>query len=118
MDENKLRGLMGLCVRAGQAVFGEDGCMKAIRQGQCAVLLMDGRASPATRDKYRWACFHAQTPLGELPEGLLHAATGKPGVAMAVQPGGLADQIQGILPVRVPDQPMTSANKCGGASVE
>ena len=39
-QENKLRGLMGLCVRARQAVFGEDGCMKTIRAGNCGVLLL------------------------------------------------------------------------------
>ena len=26
MDERRMKGLMGLCVRAGQAVFGEDAC--------------------------------------------------------------------------------------------
>ena len=45
MDEKRLRGLMGLCVRAGQAVFGEDGCRKAISTGECGILLTDsGRA--------------------------------------------------------------------------
>lgn len=109
---------MGLCVRARQAVFGEDGCLKAIRQGSCGVLLLDGGASRATRDKYHSACMHAGVPLGVLPEGLLFEATGRPGVAMAVSPGGLAEQIRRILPATSPDQPMKSANKCGGASVE
>ena len=118
MDEARLRGLMGLCVRARQAVFGEDGCLKAIRQGQCGVLLLDGGASRATRDKYHSACMHAGVPLGVLPEGLLFEATGRPGVAMAVSPGGLAEQIRRILPATSPDQPMKSANNCGGASVE
>ena len=43
--ETKLRGLMGLCVRARQATFGEDGCLKSIRGGGCAVLLLDSGAS-------------------------------------------------------------------------
>ena len=51
--ETKLRGLMGLCVRARQATFGEDGCLKSIRGGGCAVLLLDSGASKATQDKYR-----------------------------------------------------------------
>ncbi|MGN0778590.1 MAG: L7Ae/L30e/S12e/Gadd45 family ribosomal protein [Aristaeellaceae bacterium] len=118
MDENRLRGLMGLCVRARQAVFGEDGCLKAVRQGSCGVLLLDSGASRATRDKYHSACAHAGVALGELPEGLLWEATGRPGVAMAVSPGGLAEQIKRILPANEPGQPMKSANKCGGASVE
>ncbi len=107
--ENKLRGLMGLCVRARQAVFGEDGCMKTIRSGQCGVLLLDSGASKATQDKYKGVCDNAKTPLELLPEGLLHFATGKPGVAMAVLKGGLANQIQ---------QQLKTANHSGGASVE
>ena len=69
-QENKLRGLMGLCVRARQAVFGEDGCMKTIRAGNCGALLLDSGASKATRDKYRGVCDNANTLLVELPEDL------------------------------------------------
>ena len=39
MDNARLRGLIGLTVRARQAVFGEDGCLKTIRAGNCGVLL-------------------------------------------------------------------------------
>ncbi len=121
--ENKLRGLMGLCVRARQAVFGEDGCMKTIRGGNCGVLLLDSGASKATQEKYRGVCQNANAPLELLPEGLLHDATGKPGVAMAVLKGGLANQIRQQLsgaPAngRPEMKPMKSANNGGGASVE
>ena len=118
MDENKMRGLMGLCVRARQAVFGEDGCLKTIRAGNCGVLLLDSGASAATKQKYRGACTNARVTLVELPEGLLHEATGRPGVAMAVSKGGLAEQIKRVLPAATSDQPMKSENQCGGASVE
>ena len=97
MDEKKLQGLMGLCVRARQAVFGEDACLKAIRSGECAVLLLDGGASQATRDKYTGSCEHAGVPLVILPEDLLEIATGRPGRAMAVKPGGLASQIKQLI---------------------
>ena len=93
--ETKLRGLMGLCVRARQATFGEDGCLKSIRGGGCAVAL--------------------------LPRGLLQDATGRSGVAMAVAPGGLAEQIRQNLPVEGKEehgQQMKSENHGGGASVE
>ena len=119
VDQNKLRGLMGLCVRARQATFGEDGCLKAVRGGTCAVLLLDSGASKATRDKYSGACANANVPLRMLPEGLLEEATGRPGMAMAVKPGGLADQLLKNCPDESPAfQPMKSANNCGGASVE
>ena len=110
--ENKLRGLMGLCVRARQAVFGEDGCMKTIRGGNCGVLLLDSGASQATRDKYRGVCANANTPMVKLPEGLLHEATGKPGVAMAILKGGFANQVQQMM------KPTNTVNHSGGASVE
>ena len=111
-QENKLRGLMGLCVRARQAVFGEDGCMKTIRGGNCGVLLLDSGASQATRDKYRGVCANANTPMAELPAGLLHEATGKPGVAMAILKGGFANQVQQTM------KPTNTVNHSGGASVE
>ena len=119
MDEARLRGLMGLCVRARQAVFGEDGCMKAIRTGSCHLLLLDGGASDATKKKYRSACENAGVLMGEIPENLMLEATSRPGVAMAVTQEGLARQMIRLLWPEGPEaQPMKSANNCGGASVE
>ena len=117
MDEAKrkrVQGLMGLCVRARQAVFGEDGCLKSIRSGQCGALLMDAGASAATKEKYRGACERAAVALIVLPEGLLLEATGRPGVAMAVQKGGLSEQLVGLTQVETNEY----ANHGGGASVE
>ena len=110
----RLQGLMGLCVRAGQAVFGEDGCLKSIRAGQCGALLLDEGASAATAEKYRGACERAEVPMIRLPEGLLFEATGRPGVAMAVVSGGLAQQLIGLNDIITNE----SANHGGGASVE
>ena len=67
--ETKLRGLMGLCVRARQATFGEDGCLKSIRGGGCAVLLLDSGASKATQDKYRGVCDNAGVQMALQPDG-------------------------------------------------
>ena len=119
--ETKLRGLMGLCVRARQATFGEDGCLKSSRCGVCAVLLLDSGASKATQDKYRGVCDNAGVQMALLPRGLLQDATGRSGVAMAVAPGGLAEQIRQNLPVEGKEehgQQMKSENHGGGASVE
>lgn len=119
MDENKLRGLMGLCVRARQAVFGEDGCMKAIRAGHCCVVLVDNGASDATKSKYRGVCSAAGVRMEIIPENLLAEATGRPGVAMAVTAGGLGEQLSRIFSADSRTvEPMKSGNKCGGASVE
>ena len=120
----RLRGLMGLCVRSRQAVFGEDGCLKTIRAGNCGVLLLDEGASAATQDKYHGACEHAGVALVRLPSGMLHEATGKPGVAMAVLKGGLANSMKQQLSVPaqttgMPKMKHTNSPKhSGGASVE
>jgi len=106
---------MGLCVRARQAVFGEDGCLKTIRAGSCGVLLVDEGASQATKEKYRGACLNAGVSVEWLPEGLLYDATGRSGVAMAVQKGGLAEQLKGLLSENTASE---EANHSGGASVE
>ena len=97
MDEKRLRGLMGLCVRAGQAVFGEDGCRKVIANGECGILLADADMSGNTRKRYEAVCQREEVPMKELPAGLLEEATGKPGVAMAVKRGSFAEQIAALL---------------------
>ncbi len=92
-----------------------------IRGGGCAVLLLDSGASKATQDKYRGVCDNAGVQMALLPRGLLQDATGRSGVAMAVAPGGLAEQIRQNLPVEGKEehgQQMKSENHGGGASVE
>lgn len=119
MEETKLRGLLGLCVRAGQATFGMDGCLQAIRTGKAGLLLVDGEASAATAQKYDAACIHHGVPMVRMRPGLLEEATGRPGVAMAVAPGGLAEQIRSLPGVSaLGEQQIKSENHCGGASVE
>ena len=93
MDERRLKGLMGLCVRAGQAVFGEDGCRRSIANGQCGVLLLDGDISANSRKRYEELCGRTETRMELLPPGLLAEATGKPGTAMAVKEGSFSEQM-------------------------
>ncbi len=93
MDEKRLRGLMGLCVRAGQAVFGEDGCRKTITAGQCGILLADGGISENSRKRYEDICRRTGTRMELLPSGMLEEATGRPGAAMAVKTGSFSEQM-------------------------
>ena len=119
MDENKLRGLMGLCVRARQATFGMDGCLKAVRTSQAGVALLDAGASAATKDKFLSACEHHGIPVHVVPQGLLQEATGRPGVTMTVAQGGLANELRSLLEHQsLREQQIKPENHCGGASVE
>ena len=97
MDERRIKGLMGLCVRAGQAVFGEDGCRRAIALGQCGILLADGGISGNSRKRYEELCGRTGTRMELLPPGLLEEATGKAGAAMAVKQGSFSEQIRACL---------------------
>ena len=97
MDEKRLSGLLGLCVRAGQASFGETGCRKAIENGTARLLLLDGEAAENTKKKYESLCRREEIPMRILPSGLLEAATGREAIAMTIRGGSLADQVIGCL---------------------
>ena len=92
MDHGRLKGLLGLSVRAGQAVFGEDGCLKALRNGQGGLLVLDESLSERVKEKYLTLCGRVEVPVVRLPEGLLFEATGKPGKAAVLIKGTLAEQ--------------------------
>jgi len=93
MDEKRLRGLMGLSTRAGQGLFGADKIEKAIRAGNCGVLILDGGISAASRERYEGLCAREGIPAAVSRPGLIAEATGKPGAAMGVRPGALAEQM-------------------------
>ena len=93
----KLEGLLGICVRAGQAVFGEDNCMKTLRAGQCVALLMDEGISENVRKKYEGICERSDTVCRTVPEGLIEQATGKTGMAVGIRKGSLGTQILDLL---------------------
>ena len=77
MNEEKIRGLLGLSVRARQAVFGADGCLKTLQKGEGGLLLMDESLSFRMKEKYQAACRRANVPAAMLPEGLLEEAAGR-----------------------------------------
>lgn len=87
----KLKGYMGLATRARQCVFGMDGCLSAMRSGEAALLLVEETISPGSLEKYRAAQAVHAAAWAMLPPSAIHAATGKPGVAMVLKHGGLAD---------------------------
>ena len=103
MNEQRLRGLMGLCVRAGQGVFGEDSCLKTLRSGQAGILLLDSGISENADAKYSQICRREGIPFCRIPEGMILDAAGKPGMAMAVRKGGFAEQIASCIDGESPE---------------
>ena len=43
MIENRVTGFLGLCMRAGRIISGQEACVDLIRSGECALALMDAR---------------------------------------------------------------------------
>lgn len=93
----KLKGYMGLAVRARQGIFGMDACINAIRNGEAALLLLDEAISPGSMEKYEAAMHQQLVDYAFLPAGCLGDATGKPGVAMVLRSGGFADAMSALL---------------------
>lgn len=69
--------LLGLCMRAGRIVTGEDACIKAIRAGTAALAILDGSASDNARKALSDACNFRSVPLLETEADRLGAAIGK-----------------------------------------
>ena len=93
MNEQKIAGLIGLALRARQAVSGADACRLLIRSGECGVLLVDGDAGPNTRKKAEEQCRSTETPMRILPAGTIERATGRSNRLLAVRKGGFAIQL-------------------------
>ena len=93
MNEQKLKGMIGLAVRARQASAGADACRMLIRSGECGVLLIDGGTADNTREKAEEICERTGTWKRILPEGLIEAATGKNNRILGIRKGSFAEQI-------------------------
>ena len=102
--EERALSFLGLCMRAGQVVSGQEACVAAIRGGECALALLDAGASAGTRKKISDACAYRNVPLHILPEGEIDRACGREGrMVAAVKPGALCAQMMRMLPNRETD---------------
>ena len=94
----KAFGTIGLLVKSGQAVFGEDGCVALIRSGQAGLILVDEEASENAKKRYQDSCRFYHTPLAMAPAGMIARASGRSGrMAMGIKPGGLANKLMELL---------------------
>ena len=93
-NEDRLRGLLGLCQRAGKMQSGADQVLNAIRSGSCRLALIDQAAAQNTVKKVTDACIYYHVPHAFVPEGLLGEATGLDGrMTAAVTDAGFAGRI-------------------------
>ena len=97
MDENQLRGILGLSMVSKNAVCGEGPCLKCLRSGQCELLLVDADASTNTKAMYKNACDYRSVPLAFLPGGFLRQALGRDCMAMAMKKSGLTVKVRSLL---------------------
>ena len=93
-NEDRALLFLGLCMRAGQPLTGQEACVTAIRGGQAALALMDEGASENTVKRITDACDSHGTPLYRISEGKLGHAIGKIGrMVVAVPPGNMAEKL-------------------------
>ena len=97
MNEQRVKGMLGLAVRARQACFGEDTCRRLAESGRCGMILLDGEASENSRRKYEALCGRNGIPLVILPVGMIAEATGRTNMAAALMKGAFTEQMKACL---------------------
>lgn len=96
--ENQVMSFLGLCMRAGRIISGQEACVDLIRQEEAALVLMDGGASENTRKRLTDACHSHSIALYELSQGSLGHAIGKKGrMVIALRADGMANKLLSLL---------------------
>ncbi len=96
--ESRVKGFLGLCMRAGQIVSGQEACVDAVRRETAGIVLMDEGASDNTRKRVKDACGTHGVPLYGLDADALGRCIGKAGRMVAALPrGGMADKLLSLL---------------------
>ena len=96
--ENRVIGFLGLCMRAGRSVSGQEACVDLIRRGEAALVLLDGGASENTKKRIIDACHSHDVPGWSLSENALGQAIGKRGrMVIALRDDGMARNLLSLL---------------------
>ena len=77
-------GLVGLAMRAGWLMLGQDACIDAIRAGKARLILIDEGVSPGTLKRFRDASAHHRVNMIALKAGQLARSVGRPNRMTAV----------------------------------
>jgi ribosomal protein L7Ae-like RNA K-turn-binding protein len=96
---DKLKGMLGLAVKAGKAVSGSYAVEGVVRRGKARLVLLDGRASENRVREVEAMCANFGVKCLRLRDvGLLEELLGRENrTVLAVTDGGFAEAIQGIL---------------------
>ncbi|MCM3745967.1 ribosomal L7Ae/L30e/S12e/Gadd45 family protein [Paenibacillus pasadenensis] len=96
---NKALSSLGMAMRAGKVVTGDDTVLKTVRQGKAALVLVAADASDNTKKKYRDKCATYGVFLAEAfsRDALGHALGKEERVVIAVTDAGFANMIRGRL---------------------
>jgi ribosomal protein L7Ae-like RNA K-turn-binding protein len=96
---DKAKSYLGLAMRAGKLVTGDEGVLAAIRSGQAVMVWIAEDASANAKKKYQDKCHSYHVPLMErLNRQELGACIGKPErVVVAVTDKGFAEMINKVL---------------------
>lgn len=93
MRERQLSNAIGLCMKAGRCRSGDFVAERLVRAGEARLVLLDERASAATRDRYVRLCGPDSVPVLTVRE--LGDAIGKPErIVAVVTDRGFANMIQ------------------------
>lgn len=95
MKNNPWLSTLGLAMRAGKVITGDDTVMKAVRSGDAKLVLLAADAAANAQKKYRDKCSFYKVPLIEQGSRFeLGSAIGKvERVVLAVTDAGFADRI-------------------------
>ena len=97
-NQDAVLRFLGLCMRAGQIVSGQDACVTKIRNKEVAVVFLDEGASDNTIKRITDACKQHQICMRVLEPGVLGYAIGRPErMVIAVLPGQMANKVLNLL---------------------
>ncbi|MCM3699099.1 ribosomal L7Ae/L30e/S12e/Gadd45 family protein [Paenibacillus macerans] len=93
---NKALSGLGLAMRAGKLVTGDEVVLKAIRSAEAKLVILAGDASANTQKKYRDKCGTYKVPLlVGFDRDMLGSSVGKPErVVLALTDQGFADMVR------------------------
>ena len=98
IDEQKIRGLIGLCMRAGKIKTGTDIVEQTVKRGGAHLALVDAGMAPRGRKAIADACAYVNCPIAVVPEDMLGDAIGKPGrMAACITDAGFAEKLKTYL---------------------